>query len=191
MTSQLKAWTVWHRGSYVADATEYRSPDLGITTGEYFAGHMDGPRIIDNGMTPLVASLRIRGANVNDFIAIGFRPFLSTRFVVREGYVGNGEGLGIEDELDGFITRVTQEPLSENGRAGKSTIIEIALRYYRRAVGSAEKVLLIPGEGVRRINGIDSLSLVSAMVYLSSLPDGLEGIDIKSLALSDFLGEGF
>lgn len=188
MSSHLKAWTIWFRGTHVADATEYQPPDLMIKTAEYFAGHMDGPRIIDDGMAPLVARLKIRGADPGDVIAIGFRPFFSSRFVIREGYANK---TGTEDEIDGFITSVSRDPLSETGRAGKSTTIEISLRYYRRSIDGIEKILLIPGEGVRKINGIDSLNLVSAMVYLSSLPEGAEDVDIKSLTLSDFLGEGF
>ncbi|OAT26735.1 hypothetical protein M976_02896 [Buttiauxella ferragutiae ATCC 51602] len=191
MSSQLKSWSVWHRGRHVINAVEYRAPDLVIKTSEYFAGHMDGPRITDDGMQALTAGLRIRGANFDDFAAIGFRPFVSTRLVIREGYLGSGGVSGIEDEIEGFISRSSSDPTGSTGRANKSTSIEIALSYYRRSVNGKEKVLLIPGEGVRRINGIDTLNIVSLMVYLSSVPGGIDGIDFRSLTLSDLIGEGF
>ena len=191
MSSQLKRWSVWHRGIFVADAVEYRHPELKIRQAEYFGGQMDGPRIIDNGMEPLIASIKIRGANVSDFIAIGFRPFFSSRFIIREGYSAPGGGVGLEDELEGFISGIAQDPLPETGRADKATVVTLSLTYYRRSVGNQEKLLLIPGEGVRRVNGIDSLNVVSALVYLSSLPGGADDVDFKNLKSSDFIGEGF
>jgi len=191
MSSQLKSWSVWHRGRHITNAVEYRAPDLVIKTSEYFAGHMDGPRITDDGIQPLIAGLKIRGANFDDLAAIGFRPFISTRLVIREGYLGSGGVSGIEDEVEGFISRSSSDPTGSAGRANKSTSIEIALSYYRRSVNGKEKVLLIPGEGVRRINGIDTLNIVSLMVYLSSVPGGIDGIDFRSLTLSDLIGEGF
>lgn len=191
MSSKLSRWSVWHRGTHITDAIEYRSPDLKIQTTEYFAGHMDGSRIIDNGMQPLIASLKISGSNANNFIAIGFRPFLSTRFTIREGYIGTKENTGIEDEISGFITDIVHDPLPTKGRAEKSITISLSLSYYRRSVDNMEKILLIPGEGVRKINGVDSLNIISAMVYLSSLSDGLDSIDFKNLKFSDFIGKGF
>ncbi|WP_310606950.1 phage major tail tube protein [Buttiauxella brennerae] len=192
MSAYLKGWSVWHHGRSVADATEYRAPDLSIRTSDFFAGHMDGPRIIDNGIEPLNASLKIKGAGAANFLAIGSRPFFSSRFVIREGYVDERNKFsGVVDEIEGFISKVSQDPNSENSRAGKSTTIDISLRFYKRTIDGMEKVLLIPEEGVRKINGVDSLNVISALVYLSSISGGVNGVDFKKLKISDFIGGGF
>lgn len=187
MPAYLKGWSVWFHGQRIVDSMEYRAPDLAIRTAEYLAGHMDGPRLNDNGIETLTASLKIRGASASKFLSIGSHPFLNPHFTIRSGYVG----AQIEDELHGFISKVSQDPIPETGRASNATTIDISLRSYSRKVDGKEKILLIPGEGVRKINGVDILNVTSVMVFLSSLTDAVSDIDFEKLKMSDFIGGGF
>ena len=113
-----------------------------------------------------------------------FSVGLNTRVTVREGYAGVG-GAGIEDVIEGRVTRIEHDARQSRSRAEAATVITITAAFYKRSVDGRETVLLIPGQGVRRIGGVDILNAVSLMVLISSTADN------ANFDVLDFLSESF
>lgn len=178
--SYLKNWSVWLRGRQLAGAVEYRPPTLALRQASFQAGDMDVPLGVDDGLEALTVSLRLTGTQ-----AQGLFIGLNTRLTVREGYTGYGGGFtGVEDVIEGKVIRSEPDARPALSRAETATTVTLSVAFYKRSVDGLERISLIPSQGIRRINGIDVLSVVSLMVLVSSTQ---KDADFDVL---DFLSEG-
>lgn len=178
--SYLKNWSVWLRGSQLPVTVEYRPPTMALRQASFMAGDMDAPQGIDNGLEEMTVSLRMIGIQSQLFF-LG----LNTRLTVREGYTSHAGGYtGVEDVIEGRVIRLEPDPRPAQGRAETGTTVTLSIAFYKRSVDGRERILLIPGQGIRRVNGLDMLSLTSLMVLVSSTQAD------SGFELIDFLSEG-
>lgn len=182
--AQLMRWSLWHQGERISDAVEYQPPTVAINLLSFEAGAMDGAEIRDGGIQPLSATFRIRGATSGMAFNPGFRLFAPARFVVRQGFHAGSGTIRLEDELSGWVSDVAPDAPGERDRGRNSTAITVQVSSYCRRVDGKEKLLLIPADGVRRLDGIDVNNLLTGMVFLCSLDNGFS--DVKSLVKGTF-----
>lgn len=182
--AQLIRWSLWHQGEHISDAVEYQPPAVAINLLSFEAGAMDSAEILDGGIQPLSATLRIRGVTSGIAFNPGFRLLAPVRFVVRQGFHAGSGTIRLEDELFGWVSGVTPDSPGERDRGRNSTTITLQVTSYCRRVDGKEKLLLTPADGVRRLDGIDINNLLTGMVFLCSLDNGIS--DAKILVKGTF-----
>ena len=178
--SYLKNWSVWLRGRQLPCTVEYRPPTMALRQANFLASDMDAPQGIDDGLEAMTVSLKMTGT-ASELLFLG----LKTRLTVREGYTEYGGGYtGVEDVIEGRVIRLEPDARPAMTRAETATTVTLNIAFYKRTVDGRERILLIPGQGIRRVNGIDMLSLTSLMVLVSSTQAD------SGFELIDFLSEG-
>ena len=164
----MSNWVRKYQALYIAGAqrvgslTEYTAPVLEVITEDFRGGGMDMATPMDMGMAPMAASFTISedpvvlgmfGLKVvNQMVPLFIRAHLEDE--------ESGETKQVIETLRGIITKI--DPGTKSAGAHQATTVEMKLSYYANLVGKVLIHEIDPKNMVRRINGIDQLSLARA-----------------------------
>ncbi|WP_265045207.1 MULTISPECIES: phage major tail tube protein [unclassified Wolbachia] len=161
----LKNFNVFVDGrGYAGKIDEVTLPKLTIKTEEYRAGGMDIPISIDMGMEKLEADFTFAEYDSELFRLFGLIDGNSVSLTLRGGLQGSGS-----NDIEGVIINLRgifkEFDFGSWKPAEKATLkCTVAAHYYKLTIGSNELIEIDAENTIRKINGVDQMALLQAVL---------------------------
>ncbi|MCS4265165.1 phage major tail tube protein [Serratia sp. BIGb0163] len=162
----VRAWTFFAGGFRIQGAHEYTPPELSIVKTDLRTGAQDAPTPMDDGMEALICQIKFYGIDTDMLTRFGFVTGNRNRFAAYEGYLSNGRALGVIDEIEGFVSKITPDARDNQALSEKATTVEIAINYYKQTFEGRELFEIDTERFIRRVNGVDQLRGIAAKIRL-------------------------